>query len=109
MRFLLPIVFVLTACQSPSQKESVDLSSDYTQAPGWTSVFQTMTSDTETSINILRPRLANMAYVVEEEVPGYKLQWKKPRLTLKYGFLSTFYDAHSNDLFLHRHRTETHA
>ena len=69
---LLVILFVLTACQQ-GQKQGP--TGDFTNAPGWVSVFQTMTSGTETTINILRPHLAKMAYVVEPETADYQLDW----------------------------------
>ncbi len=73
MRFIaLVFIFTFTACQQAQKKQEMG---DFTSAPGWVSVFQTLTSDTETTINILRPRLAKMAYVVEAEEPGYELQW----------------------------------
>jgi phosphodiesterase/alkaline phosphatase D-like protein len=72
--WLLVLLF-LAGCQTQTLQKSENASGDFTTAPGWVSVFQTMTSDTESTINILRPRLANMAYVVEKESDNYQLQW----------------------------------
>ena len=48
---------------------------DFTTRPGWVSVFQTFTSDKETSINILRPRLTRLAYYVEAD-QGPPVVWQ---------------------------------
>lgn len=75
-KFSVLVFLFVVGCKSSSLPQTApDLSSDYTNQTGWVSVFQTMTSDTETSINILRPRLAQMAYVVEEEKSNYEFKW----------------------------------
>ncbi len=78
MRFLFVVLIcVLAGCQHSPKTDELG---DFTNAPGWVSVFQTMTSDTETTINILRPHLTKMAYVVEVEQPGYKFQWQPSKV-----------------------------
>ena len=73
---------------------------DFTTNPGWVSVFQTFTSDRETSINILRPRLTPLAYHIEEDqgavtwksqnkqkviqtISGPHIHWKVDRIHIK--------------------------
>ncbi len=98
---LILALFLLSSCQTtqPTQNEY----GDFTKAPGWVSVFQTFTSDQETSINILRPHLADLQYVLDETtldvekvnwlpqqvIPviktttGPMIHWKVDRLHLK--------------------------
>ena len=80
LRFVVLMALFL-GCQQNSKISSNDFNvkGDFTTSPGWTSVFQTMTSDNETVINILRPRLAKMVYVVEEYVPGKEFKWEKQK------------------------------
>ncbi len=73
---------------------------DFTTRPGWVSVFQTFTSDRETSINILRPRLTRLGYYVEvdqgpvgwqsknrqeviQTLSGPHIHWKVDRIHIK--------------------------
>ncbi len=73
----LVLVFLLAACQHSQHLDDIVKTSDFTDKSGWVSVFQTKTSDTETTINILRPRLAPMAYVVDIDRPDYDLgEWE---------------------------------
>ena len=76
MRFTsrLFVLIFLCACQN-APRSGYNIQGDTTTSPGWVSVFQTMTSDTDTSINILRPRLANMVYAVEPYEPGVDYKW----------------------------------
>lgn len=67
MPVLYPIFFfLLVSCQQFSQKTDF-IQTDITQKQGWASVFQTYTSSHETTLNILRPRLADVAYFIEED------------------------------------------
>lgn len=70
MRFSAFLIFLvlLTSCQTTPEVSG--LNGDMTQAPGWVSVFQTFTSDTTTSINILRPHLLEARYYVVEDKGG---------------------------------------
>lgn len=79
--FSIIVLFALTTgCASPSVKTDwVD--GDFTTAPGWVSVFQTFTSDSETSINILRPHLTEMLYVVQDRsTPFDPFKWEKSQV-----------------------------
>lgn len=75
MRLFLLFFLLFTACQHKTNNQQFP-QSDTTSAPGWVSVFQTMTSDSETTINILRPRLAQLKYIVEEYSPSKEIEWK---------------------------------
>ena len=67
MPVIYPIFFfLLVGCQQFSQKTDF-VRTDMTQNPGWASVFQTYTSDSETTLNVLRPRLADVSYIIEED------------------------------------------
>ena len=118
--FSIGFLFLLPACQNFSEKKEPKFPSpsinplpapvgtikssiplgDFTTRPGWVSVFQTFTSDRETSINILRPRLTPLAYYVEiDEGPvvwksknrqkvvqttsGPHIHWKVDRVHIK--------------------------
>lgn len=65
MSYIVIFLFLLTSCSTLTKK--YDVKGDTTTQSGWVSVIQTFTSDTETSINILRPRLTEMSYIVEED------------------------------------------
>lgn len=88
MHFIWLLFLVLPACQNfnKSQERSVAGSKspyaafegDFTTNPGWVSVFQTFTSSTETSINILRPRLTDIEYYFQENTGEVKdIDYKK--------------------------------
>lgn len=65
------LLVTLSACQTKvSSDESVH--GDTSKGPGWASVFQTSTSETETIINILRPRLSKVSYLVEDNQGAVK-------------------------------------
>ena len=64
MRMMFSCVFLLLlGCATGSQNQ-FNVQGDISQEPGWVYVFQTFTSKDQTSINILRPRLAKLAYYV---------------------------------------------
>ena len=91
MKKLLFLCFLfVSACQTIGQG-NYNIKGDTNDLPGWVSVFQTATSSTETTINILRPRLAELNYEVEglgnqkiiKTVSGPHIHWKVDRIHIK--------------------------
>ncbi|NQZ19194.1 MAG: alkaline phosphatase D family protein, partial [Bdellovibrionales bacterium] len=91
MKKIMVCLFLFTACQNLEKKAEYNIQGDTTTAPGYVSVFQTATSDTETTINIMRPHLAKLKYEVEglgeqkiiQTVSGPKIFWKVDRIHIK--------------------------
>ncbi|MCB0378057.1 MAG: alkaline phosphatase family protein [Bdellovibrionales bacterium] len=91
MKFFLPFLFILAACAHTSKMESSGPTGDFTDRSGWVSVFQTATSKNETTINILRPHLTEMKYVVEglgeqkiiKTIGSSPIHWKIDRIHIK--------------------------
>lgn len=80
---------LLLGCSQMGKQSDIDLHRDTTKAPGAVSVFQTATSDSETSINILRPHLMNTVYEVSDPsakvlkmktTSGKHIHWKVDRI-----------------------------
>ncbi|MEM7647436.1 MAG: hypothetical protein AAF203_11040, partial [Pseudomonadota bacterium] len=68
-------LFLLPACQTDPTKKNPWISGEKPDRPGWATVIQTATSDTETTINVLRPRLTETKYYVlpeESSVEDFK-------------------------------------
>jgi alkaline phosphatase D len=64
IRFIISIL-LLSSCQQKQLTQFPE--GDITTKSGWVSVFQTLTSENQTNINILKPRFADLAYYVEED------------------------------------------
>jgi alkaline phosphatase D len=81
--YVLVLLVLVSSCQFVS-KESGDFpQDDRSSAPGWASVFQTYTSSDQTVINVLRPRLTDLAYVVTEDLGSMDDFRYEPRQELK--------------------------
>ena len=80
--FFYPLFLTMTlSCQSPVKEISPEPAT--TLPPGWVSVFQTYTSDQETTINILRPRYMRADYYVEVNQGPLTWQEKNQQKVIK--------------------------